>query len=291
MFSTALIALDLSPAEQPLIDCLSDLRRWGVRRVILTHVIQIGYLQASASARAPDYRAWLENLAQPLRDAGLEVEIDLRSSGLPAQEILTAAAVHSTDMIVIGSRGHNLVARLFLGSVAREVIRNTSLPLLLEWIEPTAAATQQKCEAVCSNTLSHVLLATDFSKHAAAAEETAIGLAAKAQRLECVHVIDEADRTAQPVSPAHAQAALDALVQRIDAAGGKGSSVVLHGKASAEIARHSNGHEASLIVVGKRGQNPVADLLTGSTAAALCEIAGRPVLMVPCAALGNRPIA
>jgi nucleotide-binding universal stress UspA family protein len=39
--------------------------------------------------------------------------------------------------------------------------------------------------------------------------------------------------------------------------------------------------DASQIVVGKRGQNPLASLVIGSTAANLCEIAGRPVLMVP----------
>jgi len=37
----------------------------------------------------------------------------------------------------------------------------------------------------------------------------------------------------------------------------------------------------SLIVVGKHGRNWAADKIIGSTAAKVCEIARRPVLMVP----------
>lgn len=277
MFNAALVALDLAPAERPIIDCLPELRRWGVQRVVLTHVIQVGYLQGAALAYEKDYVDWLEKLAQPLRDAGLEVAVSIRASGLPADEILKAATQHGADLIVIGSRGHNLISKLFLGSVARAVIRKTTRPLLLEWLEPTAAGTLQTCEAVCKTTLRHVLLATDLSTKATAAEQAAIHLAAKAEQVDCVYVMDGATPRSSPA----VQAALTALVQRIDAAGSHGEHFVLEGKASSEIARHAANRDVSLIVVGKRGKNPLASLLLGSTAANLCEIAGRPVLMMP----------
>jgi nucleotide-binding universal stress UspA family protein len=37
----------------------------------------------------------------------------------------------------------------------------------------------------------------------------------------------------------------------------------------------------SLIIVGKHGHNWIKDKIIGSTAAKICEIARRPVLMVP----------
>lgn len=281
MFNTALVALDLAPAEQPIIDCLPELQRWGVRRIIFTHVMQVGYMQGAVLAHENDYKTWLEKLAQPLRDTGLAVEVSIRTSALPADEILAAANEHGTDLIVIGSRGHNLISKLFLGSVARSVIQRATLPLLLEWVEPTVVGTQQKCAAVCTNTLRHVLLATDFSASAAAAEAAAIHLAGKAEQVDCVYVLETQDSEATSVTSSHATEALTALVQRIQAAGSRGNNVVLRGKASSEIARYASSHDVSLIVVGKRGQNPLASLMTGSTAANLCEIAGRPVLMVP----------
>lgn len=281
MFNTALVALDLAPAEQPIIDCLPDLQRWGVSRVILTHVMEVGYIQGAAAAHEKDYLDWLEKLAQPFRAAGLDVAVSVRASGLPADEILVAATEYAADLIVIGSRGHNLISKLFLGSVARGVIQNTTLPLLLEWVEPTVDATRQQCAAVCTNTLRYVLLATDFSVSAAAAETAAIHLAPKAGQVDCVYVMEANDKYATAMSASHAQVALNNLVQRIEAAGGRGNNSVLQGKASREIARHASSLDASLIVVGKRGQNPLTSVVIGSTAANLCEIAGRPVLMVP----------
>ena len=280
MFTTALIALDMTPAEQPIIDCLPDLKEWGVQRVVLTHVIQVGYMQGTALTHEQDYVDWLEKLAQPLRDAGLEVAVSVRASGLPADEILKTATEHKADLVVIGSRGHNLISKLFLGSVAREVIRKTTLPLLLEWVEPTADSTQHKCEAVCRQTLRHVLLATDLSESASAAEQAAIHLAPKAKQVDCLYVMEGADRREENLSSSAVQAALAALTQRIEAAGSHGNSVVLKSKASSEIARHAADRDVSLIVLGKRGQNPLESLLLGSTTANLCEIAGRPVLMM-----------
>jgi len=281
MFEKALIALDLSPAEQPILECLPALREWGIRQVVLTHVIQVGYVEGAALARWQDYGDWLEQCAGPLRDAGLSVEVQVRAGGVPADEILALASETAVDLIVIGSRGQNVLSKLFLGSVAREVIRRSTAPLLLEWIEPSVAATAARCEAVCKDTLRHVLLATDFSRRSAAAEAAALELASRAQRVDCVHVIVPEEKAKTPVSLATAQAALSALVQRIEAAGARGSAILLEGNAPAEIARHAASQNASLIVVGTHGQNWVASVVIGSTAARLCEIAGRPVLLVP----------
>lgn len=281
MFDKALTALDLSPAEQPILDCLPALQDWGVRHLVLTHVIQIGYMQGIPLAHEQDYVDWLEKCAQPLRDQGLSVEVQIRASGVPADEILAAAGETGADLIVIGSRGQNILSKLFLGSVARDVIRKTTVPLLLEWIEPTAEATRARCEAVCTDTLRHILFATDFSQHAVAAENAVLELAPKAQQVDCLHVMASDDKAATPALPIMAQAALSALVQRIEAVGGQGRTTLLEGKASIEIARHAASQDASLIVVGKHGQNWIASTLIGSTAANLGEIAGRPVLMVP----------
>ncbi|MDZ7643273.1 MAG: universal stress protein [Woeseiaceae bacterium] len=148
-------------------------------------------------------------------------------------------------------------------------------------MEPTAAGTQQNCEAVCKSTLRHVLLATDLSANAETAERAAIHLAARAGQVDCLYVMETADSSATSISSSTAQAAMATLVQRIEAAGGHGDGAVLHGKASSEIARHAASRDVSLIVIGKRGQNPLESLLIGSAAANICEIAGRPVLMMP----------
>lgn len=284
MYETALVALDLSPAEQPLLDCLPDLRRWGVGRVVLTHVIRVGYMQGAGYGSEPQYVDEIASRVQPLREAGFEVEIVVRAAGIVADEILAIAPEKAAGLIVIGSRSRNMARGLFLGSVARDVIRKTDLPLLLEWIEPTAEATAARCEAVCRESLRHPMLATDFSRHARAAENAAVALSPRAGRTDCLHVMTSAAHYATPALPSMAGAALSEIVARIRAAGGNGEAMVAETAAetvSEAIARMARERDCSLIVVGRHGQGRVESMLIGSTAAKLCEIAGRPVLLVP----------
>lgn len=281
MFSTVLIALDLSPAEQPILDCIPGLKAWGVERVVLCHVVRVGYAQGGDLANAQDYRDWLDRCAQPLRASGLETSVEICSGGVVADEILATAARINADLVVIGSRGHNIVNRLFLGSVARDVLRKAALPVLLEWIEPTAEATQARCEAVCKETLRHVVVATDFSSRAAAAERAALQLAARSQRIDGIHIVPRPDPSSWQLSDDATKAALNDLAMRLRTAGGKGDALLFQGKASQEVARYAGIHDISLIIVGKHGRGWVADNVIGSTAAKVCEMAGRPVLMVP----------
>ena len=281
MFRTALIALDHSAAQGPLLNCLSDLREMGVARVVLTHVVRVGYGQGAEYGNKGAFEDWLEECAAPLRDAGLDVEVDVRAAGEVAPEILDAAAAHGAGLIVIGSRGQNMVRGLFLGSVAREVIQLSALPVRLEWIEVNGEDGAETCERACHAGLRRVLLATDFSPQARPAEAAAAGLAGRAGGVDIVHVLSPAEAGRYTRWPIMARAALDNIAHEIAAAGCAAEVHLAEGKPSEEIARLAGERDADLIVVGKHGQNWVESVAIGSTAANLCEIARRPVLMVP----------
>jgi len=281
MFRTALISLDYSAAQGPLLDCLTDLRDMGVARVILTHVVHVGYGQGAAYGNRDVLEDWLRSRATPLRDAGLEVEIDIRAAGEVAKDILAAALEHGADLVVIGSRGQNMIRGLFLGSVAREVIRLSTLPVRLEWIEATGKEGEAACQRACHAGLQRVLLATDFSPQAHAAETIAVKLAPHAGVIDLVHVVSRDEQARYARWPVMARAALHNIADEIAAAGGKTEVHLAEGKPSGEIARAAAERHADLIIVGKHGQNWLGSLTIGSTAANLCEIARRPVLMAP----------
>ena len=177
MYKTAVLALDLSPAAEPLLECAAELRRWGVGRLIITHVVRIGYGQEPGDRALQDIREWLEGRATRLRSPALHVEVTVRAAGSPSDGIIEMSHEAKADLIVLGSRSHNLASRLFLGSVARDMVRKTHVPLLLEWLEPVSHGAAPGCAAVCVDTLRHVLLTTDLSKHAGAAEHAAVALA------------------------------------------------------------------------------------------------------------------
>ena len=50
--------------------------------------------------------------------------------GLPAEEILRATRRARADLVVIGTHGRSGVSRLFMGSVAERVVRESRVPVL-----------------------------------------------------------------------------------------------------------------------------------------------------------------
>ncbi|MCC5977597.1 MAG: universal stress protein [Salinarimonas sp.] len=281
MFETALIALDHSAAQGPMLDCLTDLRDLGVKSVVLTHIVQVGYAQGAGYGHEEALNDWLAERAAPLREVGLDVVTDIRAAGQVATGILEAATDHGADLIVIGSRGQNMMRGLFLGSVAREVVRLSGIPVRLEWIEINGEDGAASCERACHAGLRRVLVATDFSVQARAAEHAAAELGTKAQAVDLIHVatVQEQERYTQWRAMAHA--ALEKIAEEINAAGGKPEVHLAQGKPSEAIARLAAERDADLVIVGKHGQSWVESMVTGSTATNLCEIARRPVLVVP----------
>lgn len=281
MFTTALVALDLSPAEQPIIDCLPDLQRWGISKLILCHVIEFGYNHFAGLGHEDDYHAWLEQHAVALRATGLEVEVVVRTSGQVADDILAAAAEYAVDLLVIGSRAQSRVKELFLGSVARDVMHKSQLPVLLEWVEPSADKTLERCEATCQRALQHIMLATDLSSHASAAQQAAISLATKASKIDLVTVLTPEALNAIPAWPLMVKAALADVGQQLTGKSAQLTLLTAAGKPCEKIVQLATERDCSLIIVGKHGQGWLQSKLMGSTAASLVETARRPVLMVP----------
>ena len=284
MFRTALVALDLLdvlPIERPLLRCLPDLKNWGIGKIVLAHVIHDSHGQSISAVHKKSCLEDLEHCAKPLRECGFDVAAVVRESSRPADDILAIARDNSADLIVIGSRSQDVVTRLFLGRFAREVIRKTTLPLLLEWIEPSKARTHSGDELICTNTLRKLLLATDFSKHAGSAERAAVALASPGRRIDCMHVISGETRERIPAWPIMVTSALQEIVNKIQAAGAESRMIVISGDAKKMIPRVGMEDDYSLIIVGKHGQNWIESVIIGSTAEKVCETAGRPVLLVP----------
>lgn len=87
-----------------------------------------------------DHEAWAKNYlkdrARELNKPGLEVNTYV-TIGSPAESIAKQAEDPSVDMVIVGSRGHNAVLRLVLGSVATRLGHICPKPLLIVRGEPT----------------------------------------------------------------------------------------------------------------------------------------------------------
>jgi len=184
-------------------------------------VIRIGYAQGAGYGHEDEYRSWLEKAATPIREAGLTVTTLVTASGVPADELLAVAQAQGADLVVVGSRSHNFLYEIFLGSVAKEVIRKAKIPVLIERLEPTRVGQPETCAAICSRALDRILLATDLSAQSRSAEDAAVRLAGKAGHVDCLTVLaaDASEDERQAAQTRHQD-----LVRRIKDGGGDAGS-------------------------------------------------------------------
>jgi nucleotide-binding universal stress UspA family protein len=87
------------------------------------------YVEAGSASREQHDELAREMAAQ-LRDAGLRADGD-RREGDAATEILAAADASKADLIVLGSHGRTGLARIVLGSVARNVLQHAACSVLI----------------------------------------------------------------------------------------------------------------------------------------------------------------
>jgi len=87
------------------------------------------YTRSVDDARA-DVREEASTEAHRLSDAGLDAT-PVALEGDPATEIVRYAAAHEVGTIVMGTRGHTGLARLILGSTARNVLVHASCSVLV----------------------------------------------------------------------------------------------------------------------------------------------------------------
>ena len=76
------------------------------------------------------FRSYLSNIAESLRQKGIEVTVEVRS-GHPAVETMRAAVELQVDMIAMTTHGRQGVVYERRGSVADKVLRGSAIPVLV----------------------------------------------------------------------------------------------------------------------------------------------------------------
>ena len=89
-----------------------------------------GQVEEMFAARREDAGRYLAKVAEPLRDKGVRVGWAVRG-GNAAETIVAVAVEQQADLIAMTTHGRSGLGRLFFGSVAEQVLRSASVPVLL----------------------------------------------------------------------------------------------------------------------------------------------------------------
>ncbi len=217
-----------------------------------------------------------------------EKEIDITMEqlrGFSATDlILKYADEHDIDMIIMGTHGRRGLGYMFLGSIAQEVVRDSSCPVYTIR-ESETPKRPEKTDVILSP--------VDFSDHSKVAISTAREVAKLYDgRLQLLHVIEE------KVHPAfygqggeailelrsdiveRSQKAMEQIFEESPGSDIAAEFKVVRGHVANEILEYANRNRIDLIVIATHGLSGLKHLLLGSVAEKVIRSAPCPVLTV-----------
>jgi nucleotide-binding universal stress UspA family protein len=247
------------------------------------------YVSLERQARTSE-KAYLTAFADQLRKQSPSLAITSTTlRGPVAEAVLAYVSRTRSDLVVMTSRGHGGLRRLWLGSVADAVIRGSSAPVLLVRPEETASP-----QPVLEN-LSQILVPLDGSALSETILEPARKLASLAgAELMLVEVIQPfaSPLERQSVAPstfdveltaARREEAADYLkdlaAQCVEAGVRTAYAAPLGGNVADTLLGLAESPSVGLIAIATRGQGGIQRLAIGSVADKLVRTAQRPVLV------------
>ncbi len=284
MFQRFIVATDLSPASFTVVSCLADLKTYGAQHCLLLQCLSY----ASAASVALSYHT--EPLEGVLGEQKAILEkqgftVEARTVvGTPVQEIVRIAVEEDFSLIVMGAKGHSLIAGKLLGGVAFGVTSKSQIPVLVLPIDKKPG--QDACEPITRCSFSdHVLFATDFSQVAERAFRYVQQLVAHGVRqVTLVHVLDrpEPPKDGLGDSETSARQRLDGMKARLLEQGASSvQAEVCLGVPFQEITRLVREREVHLVVMGTQGRSFVGELWLGSVSHDVVRHSVAPVLLIP----------
>lgn len=88
-------------------------------------------VQGRPAAESVSLKPFLENLARPLRERGLDVTTEVEFSESLATQLIDRTRCSGADLVIKDTHHHSLAQRTFLSNTDWELIRGCPIPLLL----------------------------------------------------------------------------------------------------------------------------------------------------------------
>ncbi|MCD6359295.1 MAG: universal stress protein [Armatimonadetes bacterium] len=227
---------------------------------------QVQTLQEQLAGAKGQIEQQLEEMIRRNVDPSLQVTTTVVDQ-YPTEAILAAASERNPGLVVLGSHGRTGLARMMMGSVSENVLREIDVPLL---ITKTPASGEVKPLEV-----KHILCSTNYAPHSLRAIEVAASLAGKlGALLSVMHALESGGDVAAE------RERLCAWLPPTVQASCTWQPVVRGGNAAEQILQVAVEDGADLIVVGGRRRPLLQASVLGATTERVVRHAQCPVLTV-----------
>lgn len=245
----------------------------------LSHMRELFNLGSEADTKLlGDARLMLGELAEDVAEKTGFAAIPRVQAGHVVNEIISAA--DQADMLILGARGLSPLRDVFLGTTAEKLLYKCKRPVLVSKRPP-------------HGTYQRVLVPVDLSPHSATALRMAAWVAPQAYitiihafnvpfegKLWLAGVGDAEIQRYRALAKEQAQEKIEALMRGLGDSTLRLHQMVEHGDAARIILEHEEEMNPDLIVIGKRSQLIIGELLMGSVARHVLSNARCDVLVV-----------
>ncbi len=291
--TTILVGCDLSDGSDVALDRAIQLAEQHTAQIILVHaqandapiedvdnemLKQLG--EVTAALRVVEARELADRLGK-IQKRGLTADFISRI-GPPAEVLVNAAAERKAELIIVGTHGRTGLARVLIGSQATEVIRISTIDVLV-------------CRGSTTGPFTKPLVAHDFSPAAAIALEHTAALCPPKTPIEVVHawqlpagswgatLLGQARfpwNTVRDAVVSSAKGQADKILAAAEAAGHDVHVELVQGSPTDVLTATAakGGHD--LVAVGAHGHRGMRRLLLGSVAESTIRHAPCSVLVV-----------
>jgi len=282
-----LLATDFSDAAQRARDhALHLARRYGAALHVL-HVAEVTdvFFEADESLRRR-LQDQMETLfdGEDLDDVSLTRTIE--RGEVAAEGILHYAEEHAIDLVVLGTHGRRGLRRMVMGSVATEVVRHATCPVL---------AVREHDRPFPEEEVDGILVPLDLSETSRDALPYAKDLATQydGTRLHLLHVFEDLDlppiygdvhNPLLNAFPEIRETVQGQMEQWVDEAGGPDVPVTIQvetGPSVGTILDYIEAHGIDLVVLTTHGRSGLERFLLGSVAERVMRRAPCPVYIIP----------
>ncbi|WP_287155588.1 universal stress protein [Candidatus Solincola tengchongensis] len=286
MFSRLLIATDLSPASNAVVNCLGGLRAYGAGQCLLMMCLSAQEAMATALSYSIDaFEKAMGVQKEILEKQGFAVETRV-VIGSAKSEVTRTADEEDYSLIVVGSQGHSLVGDMLLGGVAYGIIHSARRPVLVIPIRKKHHEENEPgngCLPVerCAFTR-HVLFPTDFSENADHAFAYVEKMAKEgARRVTILHVMDK-EHLGHRLEEELVTDRLDTMEKILRSGSGvKIEKRIVYGSPFTEIIRTIREEDVQLVVMGSQGRGFIKEVFLGSVSHNVARTSDAPIMLVP----------
>lgn len=286
MKTHAILSTDLSKASDKLIDCASEYRLLGIKKITLMHALGLKHIQAFEDIMRKGVDEKLEEQKKRLEEQGFDVHTEVKP-GIANEELEKLAKELDAALIIVGTHGISLT-KAVIGSTASEIILNMKYPVLLVVMKGIETKEGEECELYCNQFIDHILLPTDFSDSVEQAYQWLKAREVKLPKLTLMHIQDEVriqkhlehkleefnridterlQRLKSDFQEAHPETQVDTVID--------------YGKPVEKILDFVKDNEVCLTVMGSQGRGFISRVFLGSTSHEVARHSDSNVLLVP----------